>query len=133
MASAASREASILMGEPLRAFSRSASRRATSRRWALTSWSTMVAPLILGLLMASSTMTGPKDMPPAPTRQMRGGRSPCSGARTACSGTGCLTLLGAALALVPGVEEPVEVGVGVELAVPEQREDLSTGLQGVAL
>ena len=63
------------MGLPLRSLARLANRRATSRRSGLTSCSIMVAPRTRRVLMASSTMTGPKDIPPAPIRQIFG---PCS-------------------------------------------------------
>ena len=65
----------MVIGDPLRSLTRSANRRATSSRSGLTSWSIIVAPRIRRLLTASRTITGPKDIPPAPIRQMFG---PCS-------------------------------------------------------
>jgi hypothetical protein len=47
-------------------------RTAISSRSALMSWSTIVAPRVRRVLMASRAMTGPKEIPPAPIRQMRG-------------------------------------------------------------
>ncbi len=67
----------MVIGLPLRSLIRLAKRTATPRRSGLMSWRTMVAPRVRRVLMASSTITGPNDIPPAPIRQILG-PGPCS-------------------------------------------------------